>query len=77
MSTISSASVIFRPLKVQWLWNSATDPWSLDSEQWKKYNDVENEIIEDGRNQKMTQVEIDGDYVIDLKFLLQYNKVDH
>jgi hypothetical protein len=77
MSTTSSASAIFRPLRVQWLWNSAIDPWSLDRERWQNYNDVENEIIEDGYNQKKTQVEIDGDYVIDLEFWLQYNKVDH
>ncbi|CAF4601527.1 unnamed protein product, partial [Rotaria socialis] len=44
------------------------DPWSgCEKKEWKKYTDVENEIIEDAYNANNTSVEIDGDYMISLK----------
>src|SRR5579862_3951313 len=65
-----------RPRNFQWYWNSARDPWSSNEEEWEKYTDIENEIIEDAYNEKQSDVEIDGNLNINLEFLLQYNKID-
>ncbi|CAF3035387.1 unnamed protein product [Rotaria sp. Silwood2] len=65
--------VLLRPKNFQWYWNSAVDPWSL-AEEWMKYADAENEIIEDAYSQELLQVEIDGDWVINLKHQIQYKK---
>jgi hypothetical protein len=62
--------------KYQWLWKSNTNPWQSDNEEdWKSYSDVEMSIIEDAYQQKLTYVELDH-YTIDLKRLLQINKMD-
>ncbi|CAM4814314.1 unnamed protein product, partial [Rotaria magnacalcarata] len=74
-SSVSFVSVHLRPRNFQWYWNSAADPWSdCEEEEWKKYTDVENEIIEDAYNANNTSVEIDGDYMINLKHQFQYKK---
>ncbi|CAF4334984.1 unnamed protein product [Rotaria sp. Silwood2] len=72
----TGAPILLRRRNFQWYWNSAPDPWSVREEQWQKYTDIENEIIEDGHNQKRKEVEIDGNYVIDLKHQVQYKKGD-
>ncbi|CAF4591946.1 unnamed protein product, partial [Rotaria sp. Silwood2] len=70
----STAPVFLRARNYQWYWNSTVDPWSSDDEQWQKYTDVENEIIEDANNQQKFDVEIDGDYIINLEYSLQYKR---
>jgi hypothetical protein len=71
-----TAPVLLRARNYQWYWNCAPDPWSTNNEQWQKYSDVENEIIEDANNEKIFDIEIDGDYIINLECLLQYKKGD-
>ncbi|CAF3955024.1 unnamed protein product [Rotaria sp. Silwood1] len=71
-----TAPVLLRARNFQWYWNSIADPWSANGQQWQKYTDVENEIIEDAINQKMFDIEIDGDYIINLECLLQYKRGD-
>ncbi|CAF3403380.1 unnamed protein product [Rotaria sp. Silwood2] len=65
--------ILNRLCNFQWCWNSSTDSWINETE-WINYNDIENEIIEDAYHQKKFDVEIDGDFVINLEFLLQYKK---
>jgi hypothetical protein len=71
---VHRAALLLLPRNFQWYWNSAVDPCS--TEEWQKYTDVENEIIEDGCNQKRSHVKIDGGYVIDLKHQVQYKNDD-
>jgi hypothetical protein len=67
-----AAPVLQRPRNFQWCWSSIKD-----QEQWQNYTDIENEILEDAYNEKMTrEVEIDGKYLIDFEHLLQYKKND-
>ncbi|CAF1368276.1 unnamed protein product [Didymodactylos carnosus] len=65
MSTASAAPILRSPRSFQWYWNSSVDPWS--EEQWTKYTDIENEIIEDALNANKEEVDIDRNYVISLK----------
>jgi len=71
-----TAPVLLRARNYQWYWNCTADPWSANDEQWQKYTDVENEIIEDANNQKMFDIEIDGDYILNLECLVQYKRGD-
>ncbi len=77
MSAVSAflprASIPHRPQNFQWCWNSCPDLCN-DDEDWREYADVENEIIEDAFNANKEDVEIDGDYVINLKRQVQYRK---
>ncbi|CAF4133807.1 unnamed protein product [Rotaria sp. Silwood2] len=75
---VSGASLLGRLPNFQWYWNSSANPWSSDthSRDWSKYSDVENEIIEEGFTAKNEEVEVDGNYIISLKLLIQYNKLD-
>jgi hypothetical protein len=41
-----------------------------------KYSDIVNEIIEDAFNEKKFSVEIDGDYVVNFQYKVQYKKCD-
>jgi hypothetical protein len=71
-ASASRTSALLRPRNYQWYWNSAPDPWSAEEQEiWTKYTDVENEIIEDAYREKKNYVEIDGNYIIDLKQLIQ------
>jgi hypothetical protein len=71
-----TAPILLRVRNYRWYWNCTADPWSANDEEWQKYTDVENEIIEDANNQKMFNIEIDGDYIINLECLLQYERDD-
>jgi hypothetical protein len=71
-----TAPILLRVRNYRWYWNCTADPWSANDEEWQKYTDVENEIIEDANNQKMFNIEIDGDYIINLECLLQYKRDD-
>ncbi|CAF3877008.1 unnamed protein product [Rotaria sp. Silwood1] len=51
-------------------------PWSDEPEQWQKYTDAENEIIEDAYKEQRPQVKIDDGYVLDFKQQIQYEKDD-
>ena len=67
-----TAPVLQRPRNFQWFWSS-----TKNQEQWQKHTDVENEILEDAYNDKVTtEVEIDGNYIIDFGNLVQYKKND-
>ena len=63
------------PRNYQWYWNSAANLWSSEVE-WMKFGDIENEIIESAFNAYDFEVEIDGDYVIDLEHQIQYKRTD-
>ena len=76
MASAFRASNIQCSCHFQWYWNSATNPWSGENEEWQMYTHDKNKIIEDACNVGKTQVEIDDDYVIDLEYLLQYKKID-
>lgn len=69
------APILHRARNFQWYWNSAMNPWSSD-ESWIKYTDIENEIIEDAYEAKKLEVEIDNDYIISLKYKVQYKTSD-
>ncbi|CAF0912875.1 unnamed protein product [Didymodactylos carnosus] len=64
--------------RFQWLWKSNPNPWSVinESDEWKEYSDIDTEIIEGALQQNLEQVELDQ-YIIDLKHLLQINKLDN
>jgi hypothetical protein len=68
--------VFLRPTNFEWYWSPAVDPYSTNSKKWHKFSDVENEIIEDAYNANEFDVEIDGDYVINLKQYVRYKKND-
>jgi hypothetical protein len=83
MATIATTShstiapVLLRPRDYQWCWKSVSDPWStINEEQWHRYTDVEIEIIEDAFNEKKDEVEIDNGYIIDLRLMLQNDRLD-
>jgi hypothetical protein len=71
----SRAPILLRPRNFQWYFNSSANPWS-DKEDWMKYSDIVNEIIEDAFNEKKFSVEIDGDYVVNFQYQVQYKKCD-
>ncbi|UJR19586.1 hypothetical protein I4U23_022721 [Adineta vaga] len=58
----------------QWYWNCKSNDEKED--EWVKYADIDNEIIEDAYNEQKDEVEIDGDITINLKQQVQYRKVD-
>ncbi|CAF1326024.1 unnamed protein product [Didymodactylos carnosus] len=71
--TISSSSKQQRTI---WMWKSNADPWeNIETEGWKRYEDIENCMIESAFEQKKNQVELD-DFWIDLKHQVQINKQD-
>ncbi|CAF3919342.1 unnamed protein product [Rotaria sp. Silwood1] len=61
------------PRNFQWYhWNSASNnPCSTNKEEWIKYADIDNEIIEDAYQEKKDMVEIDGEFVLDIKNMVQ------
>ncbi|CAF1181426.1 unnamed protein product [Didymodactylos carnosus] len=77
MSAVSyiATPILQRPRNFEWFWRSDDDSRSAaNSEQWKKFSDVENEILEDGWNEKRKEVEIDGNYIINFSDQVQYHK---
>ncbi|CAF4788073.1 unnamed protein product, partial [Rotaria sp. Silwood1] len=67
---MSHSPTLFRQRNFQWYCSLPTD----DNEQQQMYSDIENDIIEEAYNKKQIEVEIDGDYIIDLERLVQYRK---
>ncbi|CAF4261346.1 unnamed protein product [Rotaria sp. Silwood2] len=67
---MSNSPTLFRQRNFQWYWSLAAD----GNEQQQMYSDIENDIIEEAYNKKQIEVEIDGDYIIDLERLVQYRK---
>ncbi|CAF1218951.1 unnamed protein product [Rotaria sordida] len=60
----------------QWLWKSNPNPWEINiEEQWERYSDIEMTIIENAYQKKYSTVELDN-FIIDLKHLVQINKID-
>ena len=60
----------------QWLWKSNSDPWQINTEeQWERYSDIETTIIESAFQKNCSNVELDN-FIIDLKCLIQINKMD-
>ncbi|CAF1994777.1 unnamed protein product [Rotaria magnacalcarata] len=71
-ASASGTLVLVCSRNYKWYRYSAPDPWSYErQEAWHKYTDVENEIIEDVFREKKSNVEIDGNYIIDFKLLIQ------
>ncbi|CAF1363794.1 unnamed protein product [Didymodactylos carnosus] len=74
------APVLLRPRNFQWYWNSSSNPWSSSSsvepDNWQKYSDIENEVIEDAFNEKKEEVELDVNYVVSLEHQVQYHNTD-
>jgi hypothetical protein len=71
----STAPVLQRPRNFQWYRKLDNDA-STEENDWQKYSEIENEILEDGYNEKQPEVEIDGDLVINFTNQVQYNKND-
>ncbi|CAF4040927.1 unnamed protein product [Rotaria sordida] len=67
---MSRSPILFRQRNFQWYWSLPTD----DNEQQQTYSDIEYDIIEEAYNKKQIEVEIDGDYIVDLQRLVQYRK---
>jgi len=62
--------------KYQWLWRfNSSDCVLNNSDEWRKYSDVEMNIIENAYDQKRDQIELNN-YIIDLKHFVQINKLD-
>ncbi|CAF3141702.1 unnamed protein product [Rotaria socialis] len=71
-ASASGALVLVRSRNYKWYRYSAPDPWSDERQElWHKYADVENEIKENVFREKKSNVEIDGNYIIDFKLLIQ------
>ncbi|CAF4198009.1 unnamed protein product [Adineta steineri] len=69
------APILRRPSShYQWYWNYRQDDGK--EEEWMKYINIDNEIIEDAYNEQKDEVEIDGSIMINLKQQIQYQKVD-
>ncbi|CAF1153760.1 unnamed protein product, partial [Didymodactylos carnosus] len=65
-------------LQAQWYWKSNFDPWSVNKkEEWRRYSDIQSDIIEEAFNQKTNKhlVELDN-YWIDLTGSIQISKHD-
>jgi hypothetical protein len=75
MSVLDATPLLRRPRKFHWYWNSNIDSWSSNDD-WMKFTDIENEIIEDAFDANKKEVKIDGGYIIDLKRQIQYNNLD-
>ncbi|CAF1371889.1 unnamed protein product [Didymodactylos carnosus] len=64
--------------QAQWYWKSNSDPWSVnEKEEWRRYSDIQSDIIEEAFNQKTNKhlVELDN-YWIDLNGSIQISKHD-
>jgi hypothetical protein len=62
--------------RVQWMWNSSTDPFSKsEPDDWRLYSDVENMIIEEAFIAGKIHAMLD-DYHIDFKHKLQISNND-
>ncbi|CAF1167376.1 unnamed protein product [Rotaria sordida] len=72
----SKTPILRRPRNFQWCWNLSDNLPNCDPESWEKYSDIENEIIEDAFMDGKTEVEIDGDRLVDLGYMLDYTKSD-
>ena len=59
---------------IEWMYKPNSDPWSTSQpEQWTRYSDVENLIIEDAYSQNESHVMLDKFY-IDFKRKIQVSK---
>lgn len=59
-----------------WMWKSNVDSWSnIEPDEWKRYSDIENYIIESAYQQNKNEVELD-DYCIDIGEQVQIMKQD-
>lgn len=76
MASAFGAPNLQRPCNFQWCWNSASNPWSEEDEEWQMYTYDKNKIIHDAFNNGKTQVDIDEDHMVDLEYMLQYDKID-
>ncbi|CAF1353551.1 unnamed protein product [Didymodactylos carnosus] len=80
-SSTSSVTVPFRPTilpstvrTIVWSWQSNPDPWNeKETKEWKRYSDFENEFIEEKYQKKESEAHL-GNYVIDLKEMVQIKK---
>ncbi|CAF5006814.1 unnamed protein product [Rotaria sp. Silwood1] len=76
LSYESQTPILRRPRNFQWCWNLSDNLPNCDPESWEKYSDIENEIIEDAFMDGKTEVEIDGDRLVDLGYMRDYTKSD-
>ncbi|CAF1172859.1 unnamed protein product [Didymodactylos carnosus] len=80
-SVVKSAEVTISLLssakRSVWSWQSNPNPWVLnETKEWTRYSDFETEFIEDKYLKKEeSEVEV-GDYVVDLKSMVQISKAD-
>nr|ACD54799.1 NAD(P)(+)-arginine ADP-ribosyltransferase-like protein [Adineta vaga] len=73
MAAVPRTTILRRPCNYQWYWRNSS---KNADEQWEKYTDIENEIIEGAYKENKSGVEIDGGCIINLKDKVQYNKND-
>ena len=79
MDSASSDQFTFflRPRNFQWYVKLTPLLCDLSTaDEWEKYADIENEIIEDAYSVDKDTVEIDGGHIINLKHLLQFSGTD-
>ena len=79
MASIPVPNFAPTPLRLcnfQWLWNPIVDTKSVLDDQYQKYIDVENDMIENAFKTNQPDVELDGGRVINLQCMLQYNKTN-
>ncbi|CAF4677452.1 unnamed protein product, partial [Rotaria sp. Silwood2] len=57
--------------RIVWMWKANGDPWSnTEADEWKRYSDIENLMIELAYEQNKNQVELD-DFSIVFKHQIQ------
>ena len=60
--------------RIVWMWKSNVDPWNnVEPNEWKRYSDIENRMIELAYQQHQNQVELD-DFLVDFTRQVQINK---
>jgi len=59
----------------QWLWKSNNvDAESTENDQWERYTDIDNDIIEHAFHRNQSNVELDEERTIDLHNMLQHSQ---
>ena len=64
----STTPVLQRRRDFHWVWSrSAAGVGEREGDQWVKFSDVENEMVEDAFNGQQVEVQLDGNYRVDLQ----------
>jgi len=62
--------------RIVWFWQSNPNPWDgKEKQEWQRYSDFENELIEEVYQRKENEVQL-NDYVINFKCNIQFQRDD-